>query len=383
MATVTGIAAGREVASTVLRPKIREASFEDYEGVVALQLRNGLATRSYSEWLALWKGNPAYEQLGRQSPIGWILESPQGEVGGFIGNLSLAYQWKGRQLHASSAYSWTVDQQHRGYSMALLDCFLRQNNVDLFVCTTVNSTAETVFRALRFSRVPSGTWDTSGFWVTKYRDFAKSALKAASIPSSPLLVAPLSAALYLRDTLSFNRSGLSADCELETCAGFDERFDAFWEQLQREQSNSLLAVRTRETLEWHYRRSLSKGEAWIFAISRGDRLVAYAVFDRQDHPALDLKRVRLVDFQALAGYEQTIRQVLACMLHKCRAAGIHIAENVGCSLDRLKVRAAEAPYRRKMKSWVFYYRAREADLSAVLQDPEVWAPSSFDGDASL
>jgi hypothetical protein len=32
---------------------------------------------------------------------------------------------------------------------------------------------------------------------------------------------------------------------------------------------------------------------------------------------------------------------------------------------------------------VYYYKARERQLSETLRDPAVWAPSSFDGDSSL
>jgi hypothetical protein len=36
-----------------------------------------------------------------------------------------------------------------------------------------------------------------------------------------------------------------------------------------------------------------------------------------------------------------------------------------------------------MPSWRFYYKACEPQLAEALKAPEVWAPSSFDGDASL
>jgi len=364
-------------------PRIREATFEDYYEVSALQLRNGLATKSYADWSALWDGNPAYEQSGRRSPIGWVLETSRGQVGGFVGNLPLAYYFNGRCLRAATAYSWSVDPQYRGHSVILLDRFLRQKGVDLFVCTTVNAISETVYRALGFSRVPVGTWDRAAFWITGYREFARCALQVAPIHLPQMLASPLAAALYARDTLSGCLTNGDFDCEIEPCSGFDSRFDDFWESLQRENVNRLLAMRTRETLEWHFRCSLKKARTWIVAVSKAGRLVAYAIFDRQDHTTLPLKRLRFVDFQARRGFEPTLRQVLEWMLRHCRETGIHVAENVGCWLERLPVPGFSVPYQRKMKSWMFYYRASEPELSHCLQDPTVWAPSSFDGDASL
>ena len=366
-----------------LRTRIREASFEDYDEVSALQLRNGLTTRSCADWLALWNGNPAYEQSGLHWPIGWVLESSSGQVGGFVGNLPLAYHFNGRCLRVATAYSWSVDPQYRGHSVVLLDRFLRQKGVDLFICTTVNAIAETVYRALGFTRVPVGTWDRAAFWITGYREFARCVLQAAPIHFPQMLANPLAAVLYARDTLSGGLTNGDFGYEIEPCSGFDSRFDDFWESLQRENVDRLLAIRTRETLEWHFRRSLEKGRTWIVAVSKAGRLVAYAIFDRQDHSTLSLKRLRLADFQALRGFEPALRPVLEWMLRHCRETGIHVAENVGCWLERLQVPGFSVPYRRKMKSWIFYYRASEPELSRCLQDPTVWAPSSFDGDASL
>jgi len=42
-----------------------------------------------------------------------------------------------------------------------------------------------------------------------------------------------------------------------------------------------------------------------------------------------------------------------------------------------------APYRRRLGSWSYFYAARSNPLQEELQDPAVWDPSLFDGDASL
>src|SRR5260370_41522258 len=44
-------------------PRIREAAFDDYNQIAALHVRNGLTVRPYLDWVANWKGNPAYERL--------------------------------------------------------------------------------------------------------------------------------------------------------------------------------------------------------------------------------------------------------------------------------------------------------------------------------
>ncbi len=48
----------------------------------------------------------------------------------------------------------------------------------------------------------------------------------------------------------------ATDAEVQACSGFDERFDDFWHELHRGTQDLLLAVRTREVLEWHYKYAL-------------------------------------------------------------------------------------------------------------------------------
>src|SRR5262249_53944 len=141
----------------------------------------------------------------------------------------------------------------------------------------------------------------------------------------------------------------------------------------------LLAVRDQETLSWHFQYALTRRSAWILTLSDGSRLVAYSIFDRQDNAAFGLKRVRLIDFQALKGSEAAVLPMLSWMLKVCRKEGVHILENIGCWLDRPGLPQIRAPYYRTLHSSMYYYKAGDPALSETLQVPTVWAPSSFDG----
>lgn len=364
--------------------KIREAAFEDHSRIAELQMRNTLCPRSYEDWLAIWTGNPVYKQTGGQWPIGWVLEAEDGRIVGSISNIPLAYQLRGRRLHAATSCSWVVDTAYRSYSMPLMSYLMRQKGIDLFICTTVTAASEPSYRdAFQFSRVPVGTWDKSEFWITNYHGFSQSALTMKSFPLLKVMSSPVSAALFCWDKVrgpELRTNG--ATSEIELCSRFDSRFDDFWEELKR-QKQHLLAVRTRETLEWHFQYSLTRQNLWILAISKGSRLVAYAIFDRLDHPTLGLKRVRLVDFQALNGHEKVLGSVLCWMLRKCREERVHILENVGCCVDWQALPQIPAPYRRTLGCWMYYYKAVSKSLSETFLSPKIWAPSSFDGDASL
>src|SRR6266480_4491459 len=61
--TKNGIRTSQATKRSAVSLNIREASFEDYHSITALQVRNGLSTRSPEEWAALWKENPVYRRM--------------------------------------------------------------------------------------------------------------------------------------------------------------------------------------------------------------------------------------------------------------------------------------------------------------------------------
>jgi hypothetical protein len=111
--------------------------------------------------------------------------------------------------------------------------------------------------------------------------------------------------------------------------------------------------------------------------------VAYATFERKDKPEAGLKRVLLVDFQSLDGSTTLLLPLLSRALQKCREEGIHVLENIGRWLEKGGAIDTVAPYRRQLSAWAFRYRASDPRLAERLNDRRVWAPSLFDGDASL
>jgi hypothetical protein len=371
--------------TAVSPPKVRRALIDDYYQIAALETKYGFPTKSYDEWMAFWQENPVCKQWDGQWPIGWVLETDSREIVGWIGNIPSAYRFNGRLLLAATGWNWVVHAPYQlGYGMLLVNSLLRQRHVDLFISNSLSPVCETFIRHLGFSRVPVGDWDKSVFWIANHRGFTPVALKMKSVPWPTIIGYPVSALLTCWDWCHDWRMRLrSSAYEIEVCYQFDSRFDDFWRELQNQNENVLLAVRTRETLAWHFRRSLMGQQAWILVVSKGSRLTAYAIFDRQENPANGLQRLRLVDFQAHKGSEEALFSALSWMLQKCREEAIHALEVQGCWLKRLGLPRIVAPYYRTMSSWRYYYKANNPELSETLKDPRVWAPSSFDGEASL
>lgn len=362
-------------------PKLREASFKDYDQIAVLESQYGLKAKSYEEWSHLWLGNPLYQELQAGWSIGWVLEDDNDRIVASMGNIPLLYEFEGRRILTASGRSWVAAPEYRSASLLLLDHVINQRYVDLYLNTTVNPASAAAVGVFECPRVPVGIWDEAAFWITHYRGFAESLLARGNYRLAKPLTYPLSAAMYVKDRLT-TKAWDAGDVEVTTCPAFDDRFNDFWAALKSRSPQLLLAIRTREVLEWHYKYALLNNRLWIATVVDGPQIIAYAVFDRRDN-RFGLKRARLVDFQSLDGSTALLPPLLSWALRRCRAQGIHVLENIGRWLERGELFDMIAPYRRKLLTWIYFYRANNPALAQSLSDRGAWAPSLFDGDASL
>jgi hypothetical protein len=371
-------------AKKISAVKIRTACLEDYAQIAELECRYKLGSKTSEEWKHLWLDNPVYRKLGKSWPLGWVLEDSDRRIVGYIGNIPLSYEFAGTELLSASGRAWVVDSQYRSYSLLLMDHFLAQGNVDLYINTSLNHQAFDGFGVFGPLPVPVGDWDRSRFWITNPVGFLASLLVAKGIPSANFASCALSVPLFIKGEFAGGRFGKNGkQINVQCCSGFDERFDAFWECLKRSRRDVLLGKRTRETLEWHFRYALSRNDAWIFCISDGPRLVAYSIFYRQDSAKFGLKRIRLADFQSLADDSTLLLAMLSCALERCRCSGIHMLEIIGLCPEKIQAISKLAPYQRKLPSWLAFYKTSDPWLGDRLKNPRVWDLSLFDGDSSL
>lgn len=364
-------------------PHIREASFDDYPQIAALEARYGLHPKLQEEWEHLWLGNPLFGSLS-DWPIGWVCESQDGGIVGYIGNIPLGYEFDGQPLLAATSRSLVVETPYRPYAFSLLACFFNQKNVDLFLNTSVNERVTKLQELFGAHRVPSGRWDRSAFWITNYRGFTASVLEKNGFLGSTALSYPVSAGLLIRDELT--GKGLrvpEGKRQARFCNGFDERFDVFWKQMRQTRPGRLLAVRNCESLHWHFKYALARKDAWVVTVCDEDRISAYAVFCRQDNPLFRLSRIRLIDFQSLDGTADRLRPMLLLALERCQQEGIHMLEAVGFSGGKQQTIEEMAAYHRELSSWRYFYKADEQYLKSSLAQSRVWDATCYDGDCSL
>lgn len=361
--------------------RLREAHFADHVAIMALEAAQGLKPKAFAEWCALWQGNPAYQELGPNWPIGWVLETSDRKIVGSLCNLPLSYVYRGQKLLVATGRGWAVDERYRGYALLLMDEYLNQSRVDLFLNTTVNGSAAEAFGVFGSKRIPAGDWSCAAFFITRYRAFAESALRIRQAKQPHLLSYPVGLALGVKARFTARKIPRSR-IPVEFSRNFDERFDAFWEALSRDRE-TLLAVRNCAALRWHFSASLARNELWVITVLQNDAIQACGIFQRRDEPQFGLKRMRLVDFQALHSHAEFSSAILRQALDRCRAQGIHALENVGCEMENTRVFDRCAPFRRKLSAWSYFYLSRKPELSESLRNPAAWAPSSYDGDSSV
>jgi len=375
---------GVTAAASKQLPRIRTASLEDYSEIAALGSRYGLDCKKFDSWKDLWLANPVYRQLS-DWPLGWVLENEDRRIAGFIGNIPQSYSLGNRTVLAAASHALVVDLPYRSHSLSLISRFYAQKNVDLFLSTTSNAQASKAYAIFGARRVPLGTWDSSAFWVLDHRRFAATALAMKNIRFAKPLSYLVGAGLYLKDTVRRPLGRRGSEAEIMECSCFDQRFETFWEELRASRSSVLLAARSRETLQWHFKAALADNQGWILTASNGHRLRAYSVFFRQDSVRFGLERVRLADFQCLDEdhRDELLKQMISYAATLCRREHVPMLETIGLPVEKQRVIDSLRPHRRELPCWLYFYKTNDKYLTQALARPEVWDASYFDGDSSL
>jgi hypothetical protein len=363
-------------------PRLRQAQFDDYPQIQTLEAASLPEALPSDDWRRQWLDNPLWPRLGTDWPIGWVLEDNAGQIVGSLSNVPSAYVYRSRELICANGRAWVTTPEYRGFALWLMDEYFNQSRADLFINTTVNAVAAQVFGTLA-ERIPLGDWQSSSFWVTGYVGFAREALAKVGVQLPGVLAYPAAAALWIRDAARLG--GLPAAdraVDIAITDSFDSRFNDFWQELVRQNTDKLLGVRDSQTLAWHYAIPIRRRQIVVLTASRNGLLRGFCVVKRQDTKQ-GLRRLRLVDYQSLDTGNDLLPGLLRAALVYCRTQGCHVLEHLGCDVPKMRAFDEFAPYRRKLASWTFYCRASDAALNQELQLREVWDPSEFDGDASF
>lgn len=360
---------------------VREASLGDYEAIRQVERRNGLGSESYSHWERLWKENPFRCEL--QVPLGWVLESGTQGIVGTLRNIPRMYTLNNEPVRVAVSRAIAVDQQFRFAAISLVDKFLSQSNVDLFLNTTASPQVEVLFKFFNCNEIPGPSCAQVLFWIVNYSGFAGAALRRKRMPAFAGIRHAAGLALYFRD-LTKQRRGRFQQKKVCLLTAFDERFDAMWDSL-RQRSNRLLAVRSSKVLAWQFRPALESGSIVILGVIEGDRLSGYLIMSRYDQKQYGLRRFRVVDIQAIGDEPNTLLSLMTAALKHAAHSGVDVIEAMGFNKLKHDLLRQLHPHERNLPSSPYLYRvsANSSSLQHALQDAEAWDPSPFDGDAAL
>ena len=263
----------------------------------------------------------------------------------------------------------------------LMDKYFNQDGAQLFISSKVGVDATPIWTAYA-TRVPTGDWEEAAYIITQYRGFARKALELKRIPLAGALATPVAAALRLKDVMASQAlPAVASSAEFAETSDFDSRFDAFWQELLRQNPNKLLAVRDRQALRWHFAIPNRAKRLWIFTASRNNLLRAYCVLKQHNRPP-GVRSVKLVDYQTLDCGEDLLPGLLRVALQRCAAEGNYVLEHHGCGLKKMRVFDEVALYRARKPAWSFYYRTTDAALGTEPGTQRSGTLLKFDGDAS-
>ena len=378
-----GRGAGPEVAEaeteSVSAPLLRVARFADYPDIQRLESTFFDDSLPPAQRRSLFVDNPLWPRLRDTWPIGWVLEDDRGRIVGAVNNIPSAYRLGTEELLCGNGHCWAVLPAYRGYAAMLMDEYFCQPDPDLLVSAKVGADAAPVWGAYA-TRVPVGDWASAAYAITRYRPFARAGLVRKGLPGA--LAPPVAAALRIKDTLT--PGDLPADppsVDFRELDGFDERFDAFWDELRERHPGTLLGVRDAAALRWHYGIPLRAGRLWVTAALRGGRIRAYCVL-KQHHRPPDVSSLKLVDYQTLEPDTDLLPGIVRLAKRRAAAERCAFLEHHGCGLPKMRAFERIARYRAVKPSWSFFYYTEDSQLAKRLAEPDVWDPSEFDGDSS-
>jgi hypothetical protein len=372
--------------------RIREATFDDWEkvGAVGRQVFEARSdddveagrTTAEAAFRRPWNEHPHRARFAGV-PIGWLLEDESGTCVGTFSNHWGAYSFRGKFLRAGIASAWAVLPAHRHSALMLLQAYFKQPNVDLWIDSSASAAASRLMEAFRAKRMPTPELDICTFWVLRHEHF----IRAVALKKNLRLPRALfHAAMPFNPVMKFARrmlGGRRSDAHVEEMAGFDDRFDVFWETLKSTYPQRLLAYRDAASLTWHFGRRLEAGTVRIVALCHDGLIRGYAVLLLENNTELSLSRARLVDLQILdPGLRGLMALVTACW-EIAEREGAALVEVFGLSAEKRKALANLLPLKRQLPSWPYLYKAQSDKLAGELADPHVWDPTDYDGDSSL
>ena len=366
--------------------KLREATFSDFDPVMRLKKRCGLAADSIENWNRLWLNNPVLAATAVRHPIGWVLEADQAIVG-YLGNISLECRYGNKTLRVVTSHGFAVDPPYRAVALSLASAFYRQKSVDLFIASSAIESTCKMSLAFNCALLPQPGYDTVLFWVLRPYSFARVLLKKLAVRPIIASIACVFVAVVLASDRVLRRRfpRRSSDVLTVSEAGVESiegDIEALWMNKLQE-GTRLYADRSPKVLRWHFDIPGDRGVVRVLRCCEDRELKGYAVV-RTDKDYRDgTQRSVIADLIARQDDPEVVRALWVAAYEHAKALGSDILEVQGYPSNIRTVSSDWHPYRRKYPACPYNYRATDPELHRALSDPTAWYACPYDGDATL
>lgn len=310
-----------------------------------------------------WEENPLMDS---SFPKGWILEKDRSTIVGFLGNIPVKFQIKGRIGIAVASSSWYVKPEFQGlWSIKLMHAFLKQENVDMFLSTTPVENVEKIMKQFGFSSIGL-PYNNKEFWYlidyNKVFDVITYKLSKSHKILRPFMKIisfklKIISGLKHRNKKSPGHEPGRNDYDCSLCTTCDDSFSELWQKNRKENTTTL--CRDAGTLNWLYFADAVREKRYVIKCTHkpSNMLVGYAAFDLNYYRDIDVRILKLKDFYFPEIVEPMVFSLLASSIElakELRASGLRLwamNQNMERILKKkIKIRRKSAlPYYYKFK----------------------------------
>lgn len=352
---------------------LRPFQLTDHAAVNRLLASVGWPTRSQAGWAWL-ATSPAGCEI--HAPQGWIEESDSGDVVGFLGNLVLPFDFRGRRLRGATGFSIVVRPEARGAGRRLIDAFLKQDGVFTHYTLNANALSAPIYARHGMTPWPQATSGLKLSWIADpVACMSSRFLRAAARLEPQRIVFPERLLTSRLDTPAPLRLPQGVD----VVSTFEPNGDyaLYWSRLSEE--GRLRVDRGPAEIRWRFADPDLWRQPLVLGLrrDRGLTSVAIAVLAK-GHP-LEPAVLEVIDLTALSDEKDGCEILLRALIDnapRLGAAKTRLPVVSPWLLDRLGETARIA---RHEGGWGHCH----ARFGAAGPDPELWSPTAWDGDYSI
>lgn len=352
----------------------RPISEADFPALQALHRHVGWPERSLAGWRWL-HANPARVSAG--APAGWVVDGPDGQPAGHVGNLVQRYWLNDQPLHGATGFSIIVTPPVRGASGEMLGAFASQPGMFAAWVFNANPKSQPLYARHGMGPWPEPTHALKLSWIINPVTLACGRFYRAAYRLAPDIVSRWGERL-LNDRPS-ERPRLDLPPGVFVLSDFRDqsRYAEFWAALRAE--GRLLADRSPEVLRWRLADPDLTDPPLVIAFNRGSEITGYAMAMVAKSNILEPPVLEILDLGALAHDAEAIPALMKALRN---AAGQMGAAKLRIQMvsPHLLERLGDLGWRTRREGGWGHCHVRFAPGGP---DPTLWSPTPYDGDYAM